>query len=99
MKFYLDKNYEVLTEEQFKERFFTKEIIFSMLLDGVLQDEFIKICSICSGSNTIKDAVDHFIQEIQWDTKLLLKYCEKYCVNDIPLFGGIYSMYEIEVKE
>ena len=76
MRFYIDKNYEVFTEEQFKERFFTKEIIFSMLLDGVLQDEFIKICSICSGSNTIKDAVDHFIQEIQWDTKLLLKYCE-----------------------
>lgn len=76
MKFYLDKNYEVLTEEQFKERYFTKEKIFSMLLDGVLQDEFIKICSICSGSNTIKEAVDHFIQEIQWDTKLLLRYCE-----------------------
>ena len=76
MKFYLNKNYEVLTEEQFKERYFTKEKIFSMLLDGVLQDEFIKICSICSGSNTIKEAVDHFIQEIQWDTKLLLKYCE-----------------------
>ena len=76
MNFYLDKNYEVLTEEQFKERYFTKEKIFSMLLDGVLQDEFIKICSICSGSNTIKEAVDHFIQEIQWDTKLLLRYCE-----------------------
>lgn len=76
MKFYLDKNYEVLTEEQFKKRYFTKEKIFSMLLDGVLQDEFIKICSICSGSNTIKEAVDHFIQEIQWDTKLLLIYCE-----------------------
>ena len=76
MTFYLHKNYEVLTEEQFKERYFTKEKIFSMLLDGVLQDEFIKICSICSGSNTIKEAVDHFIQEIQWDTKLLLRYCE-----------------------
>lgn len=76
MKFYLNKNYEVLTEEQFKKRYFTKEKIFSMLLDGVLQDEFIKICSICSGSNTIKEAVDHFIQEVQWDTKLLLRYCE-----------------------
>ena len=42
MKFYLDKDDDLLTEEQFKKRFFTKKIIFNMLLDGYFHNEFIK---------------------------------------------------------
>ncbi len=36
----------------------------------------------------------------EWEIcESLERYCEKYCINDIPLFEGVYSMYEIEVKE
>ena len=77
MKFYLDKDGEVFTEEQFKEEYFNKEQIYDVLLNnGIFQDKFIKICSTCSDSKTIKDAVNRLIQEIQWNPKLLLKYCE-----------------------
>ena len=45
-----------------------------------------------------KDIFEEIREE--WEIyESLEQYCEKYCVNDIPLFGGIYSMYEIEVEE
>lgn len=36
----------------------------------------------------------------EWEIyESLERYCEKYCINNIPPFEGGYSMYEIEVKE
>lgn len=81
MKFYLDNYGELLTEKQFKKQFSTKEIIFYMILNEGFQNDFIKICSTCSESSTIKDAVNRLIQEIQEDEGLLSKYCEYFEVE------------------
>ena len=82
MRFYLDKNGEVFTEEQFKEEYFNEEQIYDVLLNnGIFQDKFIKICSTCSDLSPIKYAVNRLIKEIQWNAKLLSEYCKYFEVE------------------
>ena len=82
MKFYLNKDGEVFTEEQFKEECFNEEQIYDVLLNnGIFQDKFIKICSTCSDLSPIKYAVNRLIKEIQWNPKLLLEYCKYFEVE------------------
>ena len=82
MKFYLDKDGEVFTEEQFKEEYFNEEQIYDVLLNNsIFQDKFIKICSTCSDLSPIKYAVNRLIKEVQWNAKLLSKYCDYFEVE------------------
>ena len=77
MKFYLDKDGEVFTEEQFKEEYFNEEQIYDILLNNsIFQDNFIKICRACSGLTPIKNAVNCLIKVTQWNAKLLSEYCK-----------------------
>ena len=85
MKFYLDKYGELLTEKQFKKQFLTKEIIFNMVLNEGFQNDFIKICSTCSESSTIKDAVNRLIQEIQEDEGLFSEYLECWGIEEYEI--------------
>ena len=82
MKFYLDKDDEVFTEEQFKEEYFNEEQIYDVLLNnGIFQDKFIKICSTYSELNPIKYMINSLIKEIQRNPKMLLEYCKYFEVE------------------
>ena len=82
MKFYLDKYGELLTEKQFKKRFFTKKIIFNMLLDGYFHNEFIEICNERLGKTDSKEVLNYFIQCIQQDKKLFASFCDYWNIEE-----------------
>ena len=84
MKFYLDKDGDLLTEKQFKKQYLNEEAALQVLLNGYFQEEFIKVCNASLKLNniTIKEVLNFFIVQLQKNEGLFLEYREYWDVEE-----------------